>query len=56
MTPTAPPAHRDPVPEKRKDPVARALSFELNLIDPKVNLFCSSGEHPNDGKRQVKDV
>src|SRR4051812_9827652 len=43
-------------PGKRKGPVARTLSFELNLIDPKVNLFCSSGGHPTGDSRAVNRV
>jgi hypothetical protein len=45
--------HR-PAPRKAKRPGRPGRFFELNLIDPKVNLFCSSGEHPTGGNRDVK--
>jgi hypothetical protein len=47
-------AHRRPAPEKAKRPGRPGRFFELNLIDPKVNLFCSSGEHPTGEIHGVK--
>ena len=45
MTRRRPQVHRHS-PRTAKRPGRPGRFFELNLIDPKVNLLCSSGEDP----------